>query len=89
MTERSLPEGAVSVRFHKDPPGYEPQHFERLMIIDKVTVAMYGCLYDDLTDEEEQDLVIAHCLGLPAKRDESKPMKRWHVRGVPRSQRRI
>lgn len=90
LTERSLPEGILNLTFHYAEPGYGEAHFDRLMNIDKVAIAMYGCLYDDLGDEEEQDLVIAHCLGLEAKKD---PTIQHHVhgypRGVPRSQRRI
>jgi len=90
VSDRSLPEGIVNVRFHgPDAPGYGPEHFDRLMTIDKVAVAMYGCLYDELGDSEEQDLVIAHCLGEPAKREALHVRQPWHPRGLPRSQRRI
>lgn len=76
-------------KFHQEPPGFGPEHFDRLMTIDKVAVAMYGYLYDDLQNEEQEDLVIAHCLGLEAKRDPTTPRAPWHPRGVPRSIRRI
>lgn len=90
MTDRALPEGTLNLRFHYDAPGYGEAHFERLMTIDKVAVAMYGCLYDDLEDEEEQDLVIAHCLGLEVKKEAPQPRyTNGYPRGVPRSQRRI
>lgn len=80
----------MKLSFHTQEPGYDPIHFDRMMPIDQVTIAMFGCLYDELEDEEEQDLVIAHCLGqeLPAGVPVTKPKWR-HPRGVPRSQRRI
>lgn len=87
--ERTLPEGVINLKFHHDAPGYEPEHFDRLMTIDKVAVAMYGCLYDELDDEEEQDLVVAHCMGLEAQRDPPTKRAPWRPRGLPRSQRRI
>jgi hypothetical protein len=84
-----MSEGFLNLRFHGDEPGYGPEHFDRLMPLDKVAVAMYGCLYDDLANEEQEDLVIAHCLGEPAKRDPPHVRKPWYPRGLPRSQRRI
>lgn len=90
MSDSALPEGYLNVRFHQDAPGYGPEHFDRLMTIDKVAVAMYGCLYDEITNEERQDLVIAHCLGEEPKRDAPTVFKRrGSPQWLPHSQRRI
>lgn len=84
------PEKFISLTFHANEPGFGEEHFDRLMTIDKVSIAMWGRLYDDLGNEEKEDLVIAHCLGLPAKREAPTHAKQ-HKRPqwLPRSTRRI
>jgi len=79
----------INLQFHANEPGYGEAHFDRMMNIDKVAIAMYGCLYDELGNEEHQDLVIAHCMGLEVKREQSRPSQGRYHRTTPRSQRRI
>lgn len=89
VDQYEAPERLLNLQFHSQEPGYEPAHFDRMMTIDKVAVAMYGCLYDELNNDEEQDLVIAHCLGLDPRYDPIKTTPPRYQHTTPRSSRRI